>query len=250
MRVDILTIFPEMIQAVVGCSILKRAQDKGALTLAVWNIRDFARDRHRSTDDYPYGGGAGMVMKPEPAFEAAETAMAAEPGRRPHVILTTPQGRRLDQDVVRGLAQRDWLMILCGHYEGVDERIREHLVDDEISIGDYVLTGGELPALIILDAVTRLQPDVLGSEESVVEESFSEDGLLEYPHYTRPAEFRGWNVPGVLLSGHHGEVSRWRRRESLRRTLKRRPDLLERAKLSAEDARMLVELKEEHDEHD
>lgn len=186
-----------------------------------------------------------MVMKPEPVFDAAESVMAGEPERKPYVILTTPQGRLLDQALVRELATRDWLMIICGHYEGVDERIREHLVDDEISVGDYVLTGGELPALIILDAVTRLQPNVLGSEESAVDESFSEDGLLEYPHYTRPAEFRDWKVPDVLLSGHHGEVDKWRRRESLKRTLKRRPDLLDRAKLTAQDERMLAQLKEE-----
>jgi len=250
MKVDILTIFPEVIQAVAQHSILSRAQDKNALSLGVHNIRDFAHDKHRSTDDYPYGGGAGMVMKPDPTFEAAESVMAADPGSKPYVILTTPQGRPLDQNVVRDLAKREWLMIICGHYEGVDERIREHLVDDEISIGDYILTGGELPALVILDAVTRLQPNVLGSEESAVEESFSEDGLLEYPHYTRPAEFRGWSVPEVLLSGHHGEIARWRRAESLRRTLNRRPDLLERADLCAQDQRVLAELKEEHNAGD
>jgi len=247
MRVDILTIFPEIIKAVAGESILKRAQEKGALRLGVHDIRDFATDKHRSADDYPYGGGAGMVMKPDPVFECAESVMADEPANRPHIILATPQGRLLDQDVVRELAQRDWLLIICGRYEGVDERIREHLVDDEISIGDYILTGGELPALAILDAVTRLQPEVLGAEESAVEESFSEDGLLEYPHYTRPAEYRGWPVPETLLSGHHAEIARWRRRQSLKRTLERRPDLLERARLSPEDQRTLAELKEEHD---
>jgi tRNA (guanine37-N1)-methyltransferase len=250
MRVDILTIFPEVIQAVTEHSILKRAQDKGELVLGVHNIRDFAHDSHRSTDDSPYGGGAGMVMKPEPAFEAAESVMASEPGKKPYVILTTPQGRPLDQSIVRELAQREWLMIMCGHYEGIDERIREHLIDDEISIGDYILTGGELPALVILDAVTRLQPNVLGSDESVVEESFSEDGLLEYPHYTRPAEYRGWSVPEVLLSGHHGEIARWRRTESLRKTLNRRPDLLERAELTKKDQRVLAELKEDHNAGD
>lgn len=250
MIVDILTIFPEVIQAVTEHSILKRAQDKGELVLGVHNIRDFAHDNHRSTDDSPYGGGAGMVMKPEPAFEAAESVMACHPDRKPYVILTTPQGRPLDQSIVRELAQQEWLMIMCGHYEGIDERIREHLIDDEISIGDYILTGGELPALVILDAVTRLQPNVLGSDESVVEESFSEDGLLEYPHYTRPAEYRGWSVPEVLLSGHHGEIARWRRTESLRKTLNRRPDLLERAELTKKDQRVLAELKEEHNAGD
>ena len=228
MRVDILTIFPEMIRAAAGESILKRAQEKGALRLDVHDIRDFATDKHRSTDDYPYGGGPGMVMKPEPVFECAESVMASEPAKRPHIILTTPQGRSLDQRVVSELAALDWLMIICGHYEGVDERIRERLADDEISIGDYILTGGELPALVILDAVARLQPEVLGAKESAVEESFSEDGLLEYPHYTRPAEYRGWSVPETLLSGHHAEIARWRRRQSLKRTLKRRPELLDR----------------------
>jgi tRNA (guanine37-N1)-methyltransferase len=246
MRVDILTIFPEMITAATECSIVKRAQDKGALALGVHNIRDFAHDRHRSTDDYPYGGGAGMVMKPDPVFEAAESIIASESEKRPYVILTTPQGRLLDQSVVRELAERDWLMIICGHYEGVDERIREHLVDDEVSIGDYVLTGGELPALVILDAVTRLQPGVLGDELSAVEESFAEDGLLEYPHYTRPPDFRGWTVPEVLLSGHHAQIAQWRRREAIRRTLKRRPDLLPKAGLTAKDESVLAELKEEH----
>jgi tRNA (guanine37-N1)-methyltransferase len=250
MRVDILTTFPEMIQAATEHSILKRAQDKGELILGVRNIRDFAHDRHKSTDDSPYGGGAGMVMKPDPAFEAVESIVAGEQGKRPYVILTTPQGRTLDQNIVRELAGREWLMIVCGHYEGVDERIREHLVDDEISVGDYVLTGGELPALVILDAVTRLQPNVLGSEESAVEESFSEEGLLEYPHYTRPSDFRGWSVPEILLSGNHGEIARWRRIESLKRTLKRRPDLLQSAKLSADDMRILAELKEEYNAGD
>jgi len=249
MRIDILTIFPEVIEAAADYSIVKRARVKGALRLGVHNIRDYSHDRHRSTDDYPYGGGAGMVMKPEPVFEAAETVMASSPGGRPHVVLTTPQGKLLDQDVVRELAGREWLMIICGHYEGVDERIRECLVDEEISVGDYVLTGGELPALVIVDAVTRLQPNVLGAEESAQEESFSEDGLLEYPQYTRPAEFHG-SVPEVLLSGHHGEIAKWRRRESLKRTLLRRPDLLERARLAPEDERILAELREEDDAGD
>ncbi|MDO8684020.1 MAG: tRNA (guanosine(37)-N1)-methyltransferase TrmD [Armatimonadota bacterium] len=247
MRVEILTIFPEMIQAAADFSIVKRAREKGALRLETCNIRDFSHDKHRSTDDYPYGGGAGMVMKPDVVFEAAESIMASEPGNRPHVVLTTPQGRPLNQEIVRDLAGRGWLMIICGHYEGIDERIREHLIDDEISIGDYILTGGELPALVILDAVTRLLPGVLGAEESAVEESFSEDGLLEYPHYTRPADFRGWAVPEVLLSGNHAEIAKWRRRQSLKRTLERRPDLLQRARLTDKDKRILAELKEDYD---
>ena len=246
MRVDILTIFPEMIETVAGCSILKRAQEKGALKLGVHNVRDFAHGKHRSTDDSPFGGGAGMVMKPDPVFEAIESLVPPESVERPYIVLTTPQGRPLNQKIVGELAEREWLMVICGHYEGIDERIREHMIDDEISVGDYILTGGELPALVILDAVTRLLPNVLGAEESTVEESFSE-GLLEYPHYTRPAEFRGWTVPEVLLSGHHAEIAKWRRLQSLKRTLERRPDLLTQAELSSEDRRMVKKLKEEHD---
>jgi len=245
MRVDVVTIFPEVVECGIGYSIVKRAREKGILDARVHNLRDYTHDRHRKTDDEPFGHGAGMVMKPEPIFEAVE-AIEAEAERKPWVVLLTPQGRLFSQRVAKELAAREHLVFICGHYEGVDERVREHLVDDEISIGDYVLTGGELPALVIIDAVTRLLPGVLGKEESAEQESFA-GGLLEYPHYTRPAEFRGWRVPEVLLSGHHAEIDKWRRRESLKRTLLRRPDLLERAELTDEDRRMLEEIKAELD---
>ena len=221
MRIDILTLFPGMFRGPFEESIIKRAVERGLLEIGVHNIRDFAPGRHRVTDDYPYGGGAGMVMKPEPVFAAVEAV------RRPssRVILMTPQGRIFTQSVALGLSRLGHLVLLCGHYEGVDERVREHLVDDELSIGDYVLTGGELPAMVVVDAVARLVPGVLGAGESAVEESFAA-GVLEYPHYTRPPEFRGWKVPQVLLSGNHARISRWRREQSLLRTLRRRPELL------------------------
>lgn len=244
MRVDIITIFPEFIEAGVGFSIMKRAQEKSALEVGVHNLRDYTHDRHRSTDDAPFGPGAGMVMKPEPVFEAVETIRGEHGSSESKVLLMTPQGRTFSQEIARDLSGESHLIILCGHYEGVDERIREHLVDMEISIGDYVLTGGELPALVVLDAVIRLLPGVLGAEESAVEESFSE-GLLEYPHYTRPSEFRGWQVPDVLLSGHHAEIAKWRRIQSLKRTLERRPDLLEHARLTQKDKELLARLRTE-----
>ncbi len=212
-------------------SILKRAVDGGLVTFNIHNIRDYTHDRHHTADDYAYGGGAGMVMKPEPVFEAVETVMSSVlkmqemAGAQSSVILLTPQGRLLNQSVSRQLARYDWLILICGHYEGIDERIREHLVQDEISIGDYVLTGGELAAMVVVDAVVRLLPGVLGSGESLVCESHT-GGLLEYPQYTRPEVFREWAVPGVLLSGNHGEIARWRREQSLRRTAERRPDML------------------------
>lgn len=240
MRVDVLTVFPEMIRSGVGYSILKRAQDKGLLSVFVHDIRDFTEDKHRTTDEPPYGGGAGMVMKPEPIFQAAEFVRAEYWTDESRVILTSPQGEVFSQAKAAELSYCPHLVFICGHYEGVDERVREHLVTEELSIGDYVLTGGELPVLVILDAVTRLMPGVLGGEQSALEESFSE-GLLEYPQYTRPAEFRGWKVPEVLLSGHHGEIARWRRLQSLKRTLERRPDLLAKADLSEDDRRMLAE---------
>ncbi len=242
MRVDILTVFPEFVEAGASYSIVKRARDKGVLQFAAHNLRDWTHDRHRSTDDAPFGPGAGMVMKPEPIFEAVESLREefGVPGKT-KVLLMTPQGKPFSQKMARELAQEEHLIILCGHYEGVDERVREHLIEMEISIGDYVLTGGELPALVVLDAVTRLQPGVLGDDESSVEESFTED-LLEYPHYTRPAEFRGWKVPDVLLSGHHAEIAKWRRIKALERTLDRRPDLLERAELNKHDRETLRRL--------
>jgi len=240
MRVDVLTVFPEMIHSGVGYSILKRAQDKGLLSVFVHDIRDFTEDKHRTTDEPPYGGGAGMVMKPDPIFRAAEFVRAEYWTDESRVILASPQGEVFSQAKAAELSYCPHLVFICGHYEGVDERVREHLVTEELSVGDYVLTGGELPVLVILDAVTRLMPGVLGGEQSALEESFSE-GLLEYPQYTRPAEFRGWKVPEVLLSGHHAEIARWRRLQSLKRTLERRPDLLAKADLSEDDRRMLAE---------
>ena len=211
-------------------SILKRAVEQGIVNFNIHNIRDYTHDRHHTADDYAYGGGAGMVMKPEPVFEAVETvrSKASEmAGKMPAIILLTPQGRLFCQSVAVELAKYDWLMLICGHYEGIDERIREHLVTDEISIGDYVLTGGELAAMVVTDSVVRLLPGVLGSGESLLYESHT-DGLLEYPQYTRPEVFRGWKVPEILLSGNHGEIAKWRREQSLKRTAERRPDMLEK----------------------
>ena len=223
MRIDIVTIFPPMLAGAFDHSIIKRARDRGIVDIQLHDLRDHTDDRHRTVDDYPYGGGAGMVMKPEPWFRAVESLrVQGNPGR---AILLTPQGRPLDQQHVQRLAAEDRLIILCGRYEGVDERVREHLADEEISIGDYVLSGGEPAAAVLVDAVVRLQPGALGSSESTVEESFSEN-LLEYPHYTRPPEFRGWRVPDILLSGDHGAVDRWRREQQVERTRARRPDLL------------------------
>jgi tRNA (guanine37-N1)-methyltransferase len=243
MRVDILTLVPEMFRGPFEASIVGRAAEAGLVEIALHNIRDYARDKHQVVDDYPFGGGPGMVMKPEPIFEAVESvqAMASEPGP---VVLLTPQGRLLSHQVVEELAGLPRLILLCGHYEGVDERVREHLAQDEISIGDYVLSGGEIPAMVVVDAVVRRLPGALGSEVSLEEESHAQ-GLLEYPQYTRPADFRGWLVPEVLLSGHHLEVARWRRRQSLLRTARRRPDLLAGASLSAEEREMISSLQEE-----
>jgi tRNA (guanine37-N1)-methyltransferase len=244
MRFDILTIFPEMFASPLGHSILKRARDSGLLQVRFVDPRDFTDDIHRSVDDSPYGGGAGMVMKAEPIFRAVESLAGGEmedgaPDAGPdRIVLLTPQGETFSQARAREFASVDHLVLICGRYEGIDERVREHLVTDEISIGDFVLTGGELPAMVVLDAVARLLPGVLGHQESASEESFSE-GLLEYPHYTRPAVFRGWPVPDVLLSGHHGQVREWRRRQSLLRTMVRRPDLFRRHALSEEDLRLL-----------
>ncbi|MBN1845456.1 MAG: tRNA (guanosine(37)-N1)-methyltransferase TrmD [Sedimentisphaerales bacterium] len=224
MLIDILTLFAEMFTGVCGGSILKRAQEKGLLEIHLTDIRQYARDKHRSVDDSPYGGGAGMVMMCEPVFAAVEDVQRRR-GPFDEVILLTPQGRRLDQPLVRQLAQHRRLMLLAGRYEGFDERIREHLATMEISIGDYVLSGGELAAMVLADAVARLLPGVLGDDQSSEEDSFSA-GLLEYPHYTRPADFRGWKVPDVLLSGNHQQVQQWRQQQALRRTQQRRPDLL------------------------
>ncbi|MDE2892938.1 MAG: tRNA (guanosine(37)-N1)-methyltransferase TrmD [Chloroflexota bacterium] len=223
MRIDVVTIFPPLLAGAFEHSIIKRARERGIVDIHVYELRDYTADRHRTVDDYPYGGGAGMLMKPEPWFAAVEALrVSGNPGC---VVLLTPQGKRLDQRLVQRLAAEDRLIVLCGRYEGVDERVREHLVDEEISIGDYVLSGGEPAAAVLVDAVVRLQPGALGSSESTVEESFAE-GLLEYPQYTRPPEFRGWRVPDVLLSGDHGAVGRWRRERQIERTRARRPDML------------------------
>lgn len=240
MIIEVVTLFPAMVEQCASHSIIGRARESGALQLRVVDLRDYTHDRHRTADDAPYGGGAGMVMKVEPLDEAI-TDLRQKAGEPVRVILMSPQGRKLDQRLVEELAGEGHLVLICGHYEGVDERVREHLVDDEISIGDYVLTGGELPALVLVDAVARYIPGVLGKAESAEEESFR-DGLLEYPQYTRPEEYRGWRVPEVLLSGHHAMIARWRRRESLRRTLERRPDLLASARLTRDDLQMLEEL--------
>ncbi len=239
MRIDIISIFPEIFEPTLGSSMLGIAQQQGAVTFAVHDLRDWAEGKHRTTDDYPFGGGHGMVMKPEPFFAAVEAVTALDPAPAT-VVLMCPQGRTLDQPLVEDLAARERLVILCGRYEGVDERVRS-VVDIEVSAGDYVLTGGELPAMILVDAVTRLQPGVLASETATQEESFSW-GLLEYPQYTRPSSFRGMDVPPVLLSGDHARVDRWRRMEAIRRTAERRPDLLGSAELTEDERRFAEEI--------
>jgi tRNA (guanine37-N1)-methyltransferase len=238
MRIDVVTIFPELVHGPLGTSIVGRAAASGAVEYHVHDLRDEGLGRHRSVDDYPYGGGAGMVMRPEPLFAVLEPLRAAGA----HVVLLDPAGERLTDGLARELADLPHLALVSGRYEGIDERVRT-VVDREVSIGDYVLTGGELPALVLIDAVVRLVPGVI-SEASHAGDSFA-TGLLEYPQYTRPEQFRDLEVPSVLLSGHHGEVERWRRREALRRTLERRPDLLESAQLGAEDRRTLEELRAE-----
>ena len=241
MKIHVLSLFPEMFTGVFGSSILKKAQEKGAIELAVTDIRNFSENKHKQVDDYPYGGGAGMVLKPEPMFNAVE---AITEGRTPRVILMCPQGERFTQKKAEELAKEEDLVFLCGHYEGYDERIREHLVTDEISIGDFVLTGGELPAMTVIDAVVRLLPGVLGQQDSHIQDSFS-TGLLEHPHYTRPADFRGMKVPDVLLSGNHAKIDQWREEQSFKRTLQRRPDLLEALELTAEQLKIIEKIKSE-----
>jgi len=238
MRIDILTIFPGMFRGPFEESIVKRAVEKGIVQIFLHDIRDYASDRHRTVDDYPYGGGPGMVMKPEPLFAAVDDVQGQAAERGP-IVLLTPQGRLFDQEVAVELARHDRLILICGHYEGVDARVHEHLVTDEISIGDYVLSGGELAAMVVVDAVVRQIPGVLGSPLSSADDSFAQ-GLLEHPQYTRPADFRGMSVPEVLLSGNHGEIARWRRQQSLLRTARRRPDLLVRADLSKEEKQWLL----------
>ena len=270
MKIDILTLFPNMVKGPLEESILKRAQEKGLVKINVLNIRSFTYNRHRTADDAPYGGGAGMVLKPEPIFEAVESIIGRSQvagrrsliaRRRSHValkttndkakratsdkriILMTPQGKRFDQEMAKGMAKEKHLIFICGHYEGIDERVKR-IVTDEISIGDYVLTGGELASLVVIDALVRLIPGVLGKEESIICDSFY-SGLLDYPHYTRPEVYRKMRVPSVLLSGNHERIARWRRKEALRRTLKRRADLLEEIKVSNEDKKLIREIKGE-----
>jgi tRNA (guanine37-N1)-methyltransferase len=238
MRIDILTIFPGMFRGPFEESIVKRAVASGLVQIFLHDIRDYASDRHRTVDDYPYGGGQGMVMKPEPLFAAVEDVQGQASEQGP-VVLLTPQGRLFDQAVAVELARHDRLILICGHYEGVDARVHEHLATDEISIGDYVLSGGELAAMVVVDAVVRQIPGALGSPLSSADDSFAQ-GLLEYPQYTRPADFRGMSVPEVLLSGNHGEIARWRRQQSLLRTARRRPDLLARADLTEEEKQWLL----------
>ena len=243
MLYDVFTLIPEAVQAYLASSILGRAQARGLIRIRLHNPRDYTHDRHRTTDDVPYGGGGGMVMKPEPIFEAVEAVLGDEIGSVP-VILLTPQGRVFDQPLAAGLAAYPRLALLCGRYEGVDERVRQHLASLEVSIGDYVLTGGEIPALAIIDAIARLLPGVLGDADGAADDSHAA-GLLEYPHYTRPAEFRGWAVPDILTSGDHGKIAAWRREQSLRRTFERRPDLLDRVELTPAERRLLERLKEQ-----
>jgi tRNA (guanine37-N1)-methyltransferase len=245
MRFDVFTLFPQVFEPYLKASILEKAQSNNLLDVALHNIRDWAPDKHHVTDDTPYGGGGGMVMKAGPIFAAVEEVLGA-PLTCP-LIMMTPQGRPFTAQVARELAEYPRLGILCGRYEGFDERVREHLVTDQISIGDYVLTGGELPALILLDAVSRFIPGVLGDPDGAMDDSFA-SGLLEYPQYTKPEEFRGWHVPDVLLSGNHAEIARWRKEQSLIRTLKQRPDLLENCELSDAEKKMLKKIKESGEE--
>lgn len=257
MKVDVLTLFPEMCEGVFKSSILGKAQEKGIVQLNSVNFRDFSNSKHGTVDDTPYGGGGGMVLKPDPIFAAVEhltgqdadathsSSVSASP--KPRIILMCPQGETFSQKKAEELSQEEHLIFICGHYEGYDERIRQHLVTDELSIGDYVLTGGELPAMTVIDAVVRLLPGVLGNANSAVTDSFS-TGLLEYPHYTRPVEFRGWKVPDILMSGHHANIEIWRRQQALKRTWERRPELLERLELTEKDKKYLRELKAKPEE--
>ncbi len=246
MKFDVFTIFPEMIEPYLNSSILQKAAERDLLQFAVHNIRDYATDKHFMTDDEPYGGGGGMVMKPDPIFNAVEGVLGSPPACP--VILLTPQGRPFTQQIARELSAHPHLALLAGRYEGLDERVRQYLVSDEISIGDYVLTGGELPALVLIDAISRLLPGVLGDPEGAEKDSHA-TGLLEHPHYTRPGEFRGWQVPEILRSGNHGAIDRWRREQSLKRTWERRPEMLEQIELDKKDRVYLDELsKREGDE--
>ncbi|MDF2501417.1 MAG: tRNA ((1)-)-methyltransferase [Anaerosporomusa subterranea] len=241
MKIDVISLFPEMFDGPFGHSIIKRACDSDILNIHVTNPRDFALDKHKIVDDSPFGGGSGMVMKPDPLFYAVEHCKQQALTANRRIILTSPGGATFTQQKAKELAQFDQLIILCGHYEGIDDRIREHVIDESISIGDYVLTGGELPAMVIVDSVARMLPGVLGADDAAQHDSFY-NGLLEYPQYTRPREFRGWEVPEVLLSGDHAKIDRWRRKQSLRITLECRPDLLQHKELSKEDAKLIAEI--------
>jgi tRNA (guanine37-N1)-methyltransferase len=247
LNVEIFTLFPALCEAPLRESILGRAVARGLLQVGVHNIRDWATDKHQVTDDAPYGGGGGMVMKPEPIFAAVEGILGAPP--RLPVILLSPQGPLFTQEKAYALAESGGFALVCGRYEGVDERVREHLASEELSIGDYVLSGGELAALVVVEAVTRLLPGALGDEDGAADDSHA-SGLLEYPHYTRPPDFRGWAAPEVLLSGNHAEVAKWRRRQSLRRTWERRPDLLARADLTDAEQRLIREWESARDGSD
>lgn len=242
MQIDVLTLFPEMLEGPLNHSILKRAQEKQRFQYDLIDFRTFSLNKHHKVDDYPYGGGAGMVLTPQPIFDAVAFAKQKQLTARPRVILLCPQGERYTQQKAEEFAEEDHLIFICGHYEGYDERIREHLVTDEISIGDYVLTGGEIGALAVMDSVVRLLPDALGNDQSAAEDSFS-TGLLEHPHYTRPANYQGMKVPEVLLNGNHQRIDEWRKKASLKRTWERRPDLISPSELTAEERSWLEEEK-------
>mgnify|MGYP000439019394 CR=1 FL=1 len=236
---DVLTIFPDMFLPVLGESIIGRAQEKGIVKINLINIRDFSKDKHKKTDDYPYGGGAGMVMMAQPIYDAY-LSIASNLDYKPYVVYMSPQGKVLNQEKINELRKLEHIVVLCGHYEGIDERIIEIIVDEEISIGDYVLTGGELPAMVLIDSITRTLPGVLSSEEGYMQESHF-NGMLEYPQYTRPYDFLGKKVPDVLISGHHANIEKWRRQQSLVRTYLRRPDLFSKLKLDENDKKLLQE---------
>lgn len=244
MRFDLITIFPEIFRGVFDFGIIRRAVEAGLIEISTHDLRDYTCDRHHQTDDRPFGGGAGMVMKPEPLFRAIEAVTHGATGAS--VVLLSPQGRLFNQRVAEELSEKPHLVLICGRYEGIDERVVEEVVDDEISIGDYVLSGGEIPAMVIVDAVTRLIPGALGSDESAEQDSFA-DGLLDYPHYTRPAEYRGLKVPDILLSGNHAEIARWRRLKAIERTLRRRPDLIQSRALSDDERREIEKILKEID---